>query len=123
MKQATFIVLLFLFFGLTTNLNAQTDKQQSAEEKEKQELREKFQKGMQARKMEQRAKSQSIAVQTNKYNHREAEILAKLNTGEIPADFPIYKNEYSNEQYTILMNKWYTANPALINKESTNEQK
>ncbi|HXB40986.1 MAG TPA: hypothetical protein VNZ49_10625 [Bacteroidia bacterium] len=123
MKQATFIVLLFLFFGLTTNLNAQTDKQQSAEEKEKQELREKFQKGMQARKMEQRAKSQSIAVQTNKYNNREAEILAKLNTGEIPTDFPIYKNEYSNEQYTILMNKWYTANPALINKESANEQK
>lgn len=123
MNSKIFIVLFFSMLGLTVNLHAQTDKQ-SAEEKEKQELREKFSRGMQARKMEQRrAKDNSIQVQTNKYNNREAEILEKLNTGEIPADFPSYRSEYSNEQYTILMNKWYTANPTLVKNESKNEQK
>ena len=121
MKQTTFIVLLASFFGLTINLNAQVNKQ-SAEEQEKQVLREKFQQGMQARKMQQ-IQGATFSVQTDRYNHREAEIMGKLNTESIPSDFPIYQNQYSDEQYTILINKWYVANPALVKKESTNEQK
>ena len=124
MNSKIVFVLFLSMMGLTINLKAQTDaKQQQAEEKEKQELRQKFQKGMQARKME-RAHQRSIEVQTNKYNHLEAEILAKLNTQSIPADFPIFQPEYTNEQYNFLMNKWYEANPSLLKKKSnTNEPK
>ncbi len=123
MKQTKFIVLLFLFFGLTIHLSAQTSKQTlTAEEKENQELARKFQQGMQARRMEH-LQSKTTIVQSNRYNNREAEIMTKLNTDGIPSDFPIYKPEYTNEQYTILINKWYAANPSLLKKENINEQK
>jgi hypothetical protein len=69
----------------------------------------------------QRTMQQAVTVQPSKYNHRELEILAKLNTEEIPADFPVYKDEYTNDQYTILMNKWYDAHPALL--RNSNEEK
>lgn len=71
----------------------------------------------------QRSMQQAIYVQPSKYNHRELEILAKLNTEEIPADFPVYKAEYTNEQYTVLMNKWYEAHPELLRKPNENEAK
>ena len=126
MNSKIVFTLFFSFFlmGLTISLKAQTDaKQQSSEEKERLELSRKVQQGLQARSNNERLQSKSALVQTNKYNHLEAEIMSKLNTEGIPADFPVLSG-YSNEQYTILMNKWYSANPALLKKESnTNEQK
>lgn len=124
MKRTTLLVLLVTTLGLTNHLFAQNAKQSADEEKERQELRRKFSQGMQARKLEQaRLRDKSVAVQS-KYNNRESEIIAKLNTEGIPADFPVYKPEYTNEQYTIVMNKWYAANPTLLKKETTtNEQK
>jgi len=121
MKQTKFIVLLIAFFGLTSNIEAQSAKPQD-DEKEKQELSRKVKQGMHLRETRQ-VQGSALTVQTNKYNHREAEIMDKLNTEGIPADFPVYKSEYSNEQYTILMNKWYVANPSLLKKDSSNEQK
>lgn len=120
MKQPILLVLLFLFFGVT-DLRSQNEKL-TAEEKEKQELRQKFQQGMQAHTMH-RVHSQAVAVKTNKYNQHETEILNKLNAMSIPDDFPVYKEEYTDEQYIILMNKWYQANPTLLRNPNTNEQK
>ncbi len=121
MHSKIFILLFFSMLGLTINLQAQTDKQ-SLEEKEKQELIYTLRQGMQTRGMKT-VQVSSVAVQTNKYNHREAEIITKINSKGIPDDFPIFKNEYTNDEYTILINKWYTANPALLKKESSNDQK
>lgn len=121
MHSKIFILSFSSMLGLTVNLQAQSDKQ-SSEEKEKQVLVYTLRHGMQTRGMKT-VEVSSVAVQTNKYNHREAEIIAKINSESIPEDFPIFKNEYTNEEYTILINKWYTANPALQKKEFSNDQK
>lgn len=122
MKQTKYLVLLAACFVLPLTVLAQADKQGGNEEKEKQELRRKFQQGMQARKME-RVQSMEVAVQTNKYNHHEEEILARLNSMGIPDDFPVYKPEYTDEQYVTLMNNWYDAHPEMLRNPSTNKQK
>lgn len=128
MKQTTLIVLLISLFGLTNNLGAQTSKQ-AQPDAQKQKLLQEFKQNQALRKQnlrveeENRMKQKSVAVQTDKYNHHEAEIFAKLNTETIPDDFPVYKTEYTDQQYVILMNKWYAANPSLLKKETTNEQK
>ena len=119
MKQTTFIVLLIAFFGLTEKLFAQNDKQANQDEITKRRLEYKMshtQRTMQF--------PTEVGVNDNKYNHREKEILEKLNTDVIPAGFPEYKTELTSGQYTDMMNKWYAANPALLKKEtSTNQQK
>jgi hypothetical protein len=128
MKQATLIVLLITLFGLTNNLGAQTNKQ-AQPDPQKQKLLQDFKQNKALRNQnlraeeENRMKEKSVAVQTNKYNHHEADIFAKLNTETIPDDFPVYKAGYTDEQYVILMNKWYAAHPSLLKKETTNEQK
>ena len=109
--------MFFSFLGLTTSLQAQNDAKQDEEKKQLQErvINAKRQKALRER---------SVQTQTSKYNHKEAEILAKLNTEIIPEDFPAYKNEYSDEQYLILMNKWYASHPASLKNSTTpNETK
>jgi len=121
MKQTTFIVLLIFFFGLTQNLCAQSDKQLSQDEITKRRLEYKMSHAK--RTMDA---PEELGVQGNKYDHREKEILAKLNTDVIPADFPVYQPAYSKAQYTAKMEEWYAANPSLLRKEketNTNQQK
>jgi hypothetical protein len=120
MNSKIFIALFFSFWGLTMNLQAQSvAKQQQTDEKERQRLIVEFQqKGKYSTYLKQ-----SVQVQTNKYNHHETEILSKLNVSEIPADFPVYRSEYSASQYADLMSKWYDSNPSLLKKETSNSQK
>lgn len=119
MKHKNYFVLLVACLGLALSARAQ-EAQQSSEDKEKQELRRKFLQGMQARRIE-RAQAMTVAVQTNRYNHREEEIMAKLNIMNIPEDFPIYKPGYTDEQYIQLMNEWYNTHPHMLRNQ--NEQK
>jgi len=118
MKQTMFLVLLAAFFGLTTDLSAQSANPQDDEATKR---RLEYKMSHAKRTIEQPTE---VVVQDNKYNHQEKEILKKLNTDAIPAEFPVYKPEYTNEQYTAIMNAWYTSNPALLKKETnTNQQK
>ncbi len=115
MKSRTLIILAFLVMGVAVNLSAQTDKQKQ-DEITKQRLNEGLARGNNNRML---AQSVDLQVQDSKYNHQEKEILAKLNTDAIPQDFPVYKSEFKQEEYTALMNKWYSANPTLLKKETT----
>lgn len=117
MNSKVIFALFFSMLGLTINLQAQTDAKQQEEKKQ-------LQNRVLNAKRERSVRERSVFVQTTKYNHKESEIYAKLNTEVIPEDFPVYKSEYSNEQYNILMNKWYSAHPALLKEETnTNEPK
>jgi hypothetical protein len=116
MNTKVLFVLFLSFMGATVKLQAQTDAKQQEETRE-------LQRRVINANREKRLHQQSVLVQTTKYNHRESEIYAKLNTEVIPDDFPVYKSEYSDEQYTILMNKWYSSHPNLLKPESTNEPK
>lgn len=62
--------------------------------------------------------SQALQVQTSKYNNKEKEILSRLNVEIIPADFPEYKTEYTDEKYNALMQKWYSGNPSLLKNQN-----
>lgn len=119
MNKRTFIVLCFAFMAGATNLHAQTDKQSAADEATKRRLEYKMSHAKRVVEL-----PTEVGVQDDRYNHREKEIMERLNTDAIPADFPVYKTEYTNEQYTLIMNKWYGANPALVKeKTNTNNQK
>jgi len=121
MKSKILIILLFSMLGLTVNLCAQNDKQSQQDEITKKRLQEGLQRGNNKRVMQQSVSVQEIAVQDAKYNHKEKEILAKLNTEAIPNDFPVYKSEYTEEEYMILMNKWYSSHPTMLKKESNKQ--
>ena len=118
MKSKISIILLFSMMGVTPNLCAQNDKQQQKDEIAKQRLQESLARGNNKRVMQQAIPVQEIAVQDAKYNHQEKEILAKLNTETIPEDFPVFKSEFTQDEYTAIMNKWYSTHPALIKKET-----
>lgn len=65
-----------------------------------------------------RMKAFATATEAGKYNYKENEILAKLNVSSIPADFPVFKKEYTNDQYDILMSKWYELHPSLLKSKN-----
>lgn len=115
MSSKLFPGLLALFLGLTVNLDAQTDAKVDNEAL-KQRMRQRI---LETKGVSQ--KENNAQVESVRYNHKEKEILARLNTESIPDDFPVYKTEYTDEQYTILMNKWYDSHPALL--KNNNEQK
>ena len=119
MKRTKHLVSLFAALALSVCVQAQS---QSSEEKEKQELRQKFQRGMQARRIEH-AQAREVAIQSNKYNHHEDEIIAKLNSIGIPDDFPVYKAEYTDDQYVGIMNQWYKEHPERLRNPVTNQPK
>jgi hypothetical protein len=121
MKQSKYLVLLCACLGLSLGARAQVARQ-GDDEREKQELRTRFEQGMQARRME-RVQAMNVAVETNRYNHHEEEILATLNTMGIPEDFPVYKPAYTDEQYVGIMKKWYQAHPQMLRNPNANEQK
>lgn len=124
MKHKNYLVLSAVFLAFGQIAVAQTEKQLN-EDRERQELRRKFQQGMQAHKIH-RAQAMRVAVETNRYNHHEEEILDKLNVMSIPEDFPVYKAEYTDAEYVVLTNKWYAAHPELLRNSKAaklNEQK
>lgn len=117
MKQTIFLVLLAAFFGLTTDLSAQSANTQDDEATKR---RLEYKMSHAKRSMEQ---TTEISVNDNRYNHREKEIFEKLKSETIPPGFPLYKPEYTNEQYTKLMEEWYKANPTLLKPNTSNQQK
>ena len=118
MKQTTILAVLIYFFGLTQNLCAQSSKPEVDEATRK---RIEYQALHMKRSSEQAVE---VYVADKQYNHREKEILEKLNTEAIPADFPAYKPEYTDQEYTTVMNVWYKEHPALLKKgTNTNQQK
>ncbi len=126
MKQTILLVLLFLFFGVT-DLRSQNEKVSAQDAKTQAEKDEITRKRIEYKMYHLKRTSEQpveVNVADNKYNHREKEIFEKLNTESIPDDFPIYKTEYTNDQYTTLMNAWYKEHPALLKKgTNTNQQK
>ncbi len=127
--RSKLLLALILFAGLAFRMNAQSDAKQQ-EPVKSQEMtpaeQEAFKNKLKHRILEIKAANAQqnvIIVQKSAYNNREAEILEKLNTDVIPESFPLYKEEYTHDQYTVLMNKWYAANPTLVKKQNTNEQK
>ena len=109
MKSKVLIALFFSFWGLTIDLHAQNDKK--VEEKTPLLIPN-----------GKRLKQQSLPVQSDKYHNKEQEILARLNVEIIPSDFPVYTTEYTEDQYTALMNKWYNSHTELLKKETNINQ-
>ena len=124
MNSKIVIALFFSTLGLTANLCAQSSvKQIPQNDVTGKRLEEGMNRANSKRTMSQTTpvEPQEIGVKKSQYNFKEKEILAKLNTESIPTDFPVYKSEYTEEEYTSLMNKWYTANPSLV-KKGNNQQ-
>ena len=114
MKSKIVITLFLAMTGITVNLCAQEAKQ-NQDEIGKQRLRDGLARGQKNRALAAATPVASeLNVEETRYNHKEKEIMAKLNTEGIPASFPVYKSEYSNEEYEALMNKWYEENPELL---------
>jgi hypothetical protein len=114
MKSKIVMALFFSMIGMTVNLCAQEAKQ-NQDEIGKQRIRDGLARGQSKRTLAQATPvAPELNVEDTRYNHKEKEIMAKLNTEGIPADFPLYKSEYSNEEYEALMNKWYEENPTLL---------
>ncbi|MGZ3861699.1 MAG: hypothetical protein ACXVPN_00560 [Bacteroidia bacterium] len=120
MKSNLLIALFISMFGITVNLSAQEIKPIPQNDPTGRRLQE----GMQ-RAQRKRVNMVAVPVEqpllASKYNNRDKEILSKLNTESIPADFPVYKSEYTNEEYTSIINKWYSSNPSLL-KNPNNQQ-
>jgi hypothetical protein len=113
MKSKIVMMLFLVMTGMTVNLCAQEAKQ-NQDEIGKQRLRDGLARGQRNRALAIATPVAGLNVEDTRYNHKEKEIMAKLNTDGIPADFPMYKSEYSNKEYDALMNKWYEENPALL---------
>lgn len=114
MKSNLLIALFISMFGITVNLNAQEIKPIPQNDPTGRRLHEGMHRAQQKRVNMVAQPVEQPALNTSKYNGREKEIMSKLNTDGIPADFPVYKSEYTNEEYTNLMNKWYSSNPTLL---------
>jgi hypothetical protein len=116
MKLKLFFVLSLSLVGLTSKLQAQNlvEERKKGISEEPVPLRSSIE--------QRRFKQTFSSVQVSKYNNRDQEILDRLVTKTIPTDFPEFKSEFTNEQYSSLINNWFESHPSLQKKETTINQ-